>query len=286
MNKNKLYQVENYLTSEQKTRYILVKEAFHNHQIHYKDLNEEWKTKEILIDLLNNQYIWKGYLEEKKIIGMEELPKELLNDREIIKSCLSYGHNMLYLKKLNQPWIYDTELQTLALKTYLNYEIIEYSLENPAMLLELFNQLSLMEKSTQSNVLIYEQTKKIKEETFENNEILKAYLRIKNLEASHICRSAINIIEKKSINEIVLLIQINSEIYKVLNEELKNRWQLIYPYYKITKNTISMPLKIIEEINRLEKTYEYKIQKIEKYALNEKLTHQMPEKNKVKKTKI
>ena len=87
------------LTKKIKSNYEVVKAAFHNHQLYYEKLDNMWKTKEYLVDLFNNSYVWNCNVNSKLIISLKEIDKNLLEDKEIIKSIISNGSMLIELKK-------------------------------------------------------------------------------------------------------------------------------------------------------------------------------------------
>lgn len=279
------------LTKEQKNRYEVVKEAFHNHKIQYANLDDKWKTNEILKDLLNNKYIWKHYSNNKDLINIYDLSKELLEDREIIKSCLSDGSNLLELKNNTftaSKWFYDKELKEIALQSYADYKIIEDCLDDKHLVLIFLQNINKTGNNNYSGINLFEQTKRISEEVFDDREILNTYLKIKTLdEKSYFVAGAIKSLQKKNTEELIELININKEVYKVLTEEMKSKWELILPFYKINQGVSNeMPKDIFQTMLGFKGTQEEKEQLVSKFALEEKLLRTLGEREKVKKLKI
>lgn len=309
----------NSLTKDQKNRYMVIKEAFHHQQISYDKLDNKWKTPEILKDLLNNKNIWSIVINSQKFLSINQLSRELLNDKEIIKSCLSNGYNLLELKNNTysaSKWFFDKEMKEIALKTYLDYTIIEDCLDNKEIVL---NFLTLLKnkhtKSLYSGNIINEQTKNIEPTLFKDKEIMSEYLSIKCLnEEKHFNNNAIEalksfskedikdflnmnqsvyLILKECIKDyieedIIELININKDIYRISSEENKTKWDIVLAFIKKNQEIdFCIPKEIRDEIKEMNGiTIDEKINQITKNVLNEKLSIQLEKKGHVKRLKI
>lgn len=283
------------LTKEQKNRYEVVKEAFHNHQIYYDKLDSKWKTKEFLIDLLNNKYVWNYNLNGKEIISIHDLDYALLEDREIIKSCLSHGYNILKLKNdtfTASKWFYDKELKNIALKTYAHYKVIEDCLNDKEMVLEFLDNLNPDEKGKQINgysgIDLFEQTKRISEEVFYDKEVMRTFLETNGLNQKDFFPSnVINALKVYALEDLIEFIKINKEVYKLLSDDLKESWELILPFYEQTKNDYEgLSSEVTKVLRAMGNSFEEKIIEVKKYALNEKLSKNLAQKEQVKRLKI
>lgn len=281
------------LTKEQKNRYEIVKQAFNNHKINYKNLDDKWKTKETLKDLLNNRYIWNHSTNSEDHINIHQLTPELLADKEIIKSCLSSGHNLLELKKNTfsaSKWFHDKELKKIALKTYNHYQIIEDCLDDRELVLEFINNFNKKNEQSYSGIALFEETKRIGVELFKDKEIMLNYLSIKNLNnKNYIVKNATEALKSYPIEDLIELITINSEAYKLLPDDMKNKWELVFPFYlKNLGSSNEMPNDIYNIIKShgTGNNFEENVIQIRKYALNEKLKKVLEEKRPVKAIKI
>lgn len=283
------------LTKEQKNRYEVVKEAFYSHKIHYDKLDSKWKEKEILLDLLNFKHIWNVNLNGKDIITIHELSLDLLENREIIKSCLSHGYNLLELKNYTfsaSKWFYDRDFKKLALKTYAHYKIIEDCLDDKEMVLEFLDNLNPEQRNNQSNAYsgidLFEQTKRIGEEVFKDKEVMQTFLETKNLDnKEYFAKNIVSALQTYSIEDLIDLIKTNKEVYKVLSDELKEKWELILPFYEQSKNDYEgVSNDTTQALRKAGNSYEEKIIEVRKYALNEKLSKNLAEKEQVKRLKI
>lgn len=306
------------LTKEQKNRYMVIKEAFHHQKISYDKLDNKWKTAEILKDLLNNKEIWSIVINGQKFLSINQLSLELLNDKEIIKSCLSNGYNLIELKNNTysaSKWFFDKEMKAIALKTYVDYTIIEDCLDNKDIVLEFLTLLKQHYQSLFSGSTIKEQTKNIDPTLFQDKEIMSKYLSIQCLnEKKYFNPNAIEALKsfsKEDIKEflksntyvyevleevikdykkedIIDLININKDIYRIIIEEKQKIWEVVSAFV-IQNKTIDfcIPKEIRDEIKEMNgTTNEEKIIQITKKALNEKLTTQLEKKMHVKRSKI
>lgn len=276
------------LTKEQKNRYEVVKTSFYNYKIDYDKLDQKFKTKEILLDLLNHRDIWTIVYNGKDIINMNQLSPELLDDKEIIKACLSYGGNLLELKRMNSHWYQDKELKSLALKNYADYKIIEDVLDDKKMVLEFLNNVNKPGNNVYSGINIFEQCKRIPTEVFESIDVMLSYLSIAEInEKDYIVPNAAKALEKYNFEDIKLLVNINKEVYKLLNEEYRGNWELIAPFYEQNKSISNfMPEFVKDMINNVGNTFEEKVKTVKNLALEEKLTQKYDEREKVKRLKI
>lgn len=236
------------ITKEQKDNYKVIKEAFYNYNILYEEIEDKWKNKEYLKDLLNYQYIWKDI--GNPIISLDSLSKELLEDKEILQSCMSYGANLIDLKNKNNKFYFDKDLKEIALKTYPHYQIIEDCLDDKNLVL-LFIK-SIEKNNFYSGIDLFEQTKRIGEELFNDREVMLEYISLKNLnEKNFIVKNAVEALKNYSTDELIEFIKINKEVYKVLPEELKNKWELVFPFYEKNQGISNeMPNNISKIINK------------------------------------
>lgn len=276
------------LTKEQKNRYEVVKTSLYNYKIDYDKLDIKFKTKDILIDLLNYRDVWTINYNSKDIININQLSPELLEDKEVIKACLSYGGNLLALKRMNSHWYEDKELKLLSLKTYADYKIIEDCMYDKEMVLEFLININTKSNHIYSSINLFEQCKRIPTEIFENMDVMLTYLTIEELnQKEYIVPSAIKAFEKYNITDLKLLVGINKEVYKCLSEELKGNWEIIEPFYEQNRGvSTSMPQFAQDMINKLGNNFEENLQLVKKLSLEEKLIQKYNEKETIKRLKI
>lgn len=285
------------LTKEQKDKYEVIKAAFHNGVLTYYDIDEKWKNKEILLDLLNTPNIWRVCVNNNEkskssnnhySIHLDMLPKSFLSDKELMKICMSDGFNLLELKKMGNPLYKDKDLKKAALKTYADYRIIEDCLYDKEMVLEFVNNLTLNKKMGYSGISLFSQTKIIPEEIFKDVEVMKSYLAIPDLNNSaFFSENVISAFTSYNVETLVELININPEVYKKLPQDLRSNWEIVYACYEKYQRPISeMPTDINFIIFEAGKTYEEVSPKIRSYALNEQLKRELEDKKIVKKLKI
>lgn len=276
------------LTKEQKNRYEVVKTSFYNYKIDYDKLDLKFKNKEMLMDLLNNRDIWTIHYNSHDLIKINQLSPELLEDKDIIKVCLVYGGNLLELKRLNSHWYVDKELKKLALKNYADYKIIEDCLDDKDMVLEFLTNINKKGNNVYAGINLFEQCKRIPTKVFENIDVMLTYLSLKEInEKDYIVPNAVKALEQYDFEDIKLLVSVNKEVYKVLNEELRENWEIIAPFYEQNRSISNfMPDFVKEMINKLGNTFEDKLEVVKKLALEEKLTQKYDEKEKTKRLKI
>lgn len=287
------------LSKEHKNNYDIIKAAFHNATLAYSKIDEKWKTKEFLLDLLNNPEIWRKYINSSKLkegesknahylIHIDMLPPSFLKDEDLMKVCMLDGFNLLELKNINSDFYKDKEFKKLALKTYTDYRIIEDCLDDKEMILEFFHNLKSNTKMGYSGITLFSQTKMINEELFKDKEIMKTYLSIPRLnDYNFFSRNAITALASYDIDDLIEFININPEVYKLLPIELKSNWELVstcYEHYK--KPLAEMPNEVNFVVFNSGKKYEEVSPILKSYALNEKLQRDLENKKIGKKLKI
>lgn len=284
-----------YLSKTQKNNYNIIKEAFHSNKVHYEDIDSKWKTKEILKDLLNNKYIWNLTLNSKDIMNLEYLDLELLKDKELMQICMVNGNNLIKLKQMNSDWFFDKEFKKLALKSAPNYLIIQDCLDDKELVLDFIKSYNHNKSTYYSNIEWAEQTKRIDESLFKDKEVMTNYLSFKGLDSVnsyyYIVKNATEALPDYGIDDLIEFISMRSEVYKVLPEELKEKWELIYAFVSKNKGSNKdLPPKALEIMDTIFKTPEQKLSEINKVALNEKLNRTLNEtlvqKDMVKRLKI
>lgn len=246
------------LTEEQKNRYEVMKEAFNNFNIAYDSLNSKWKTSHILKDLLNNKYVWKTVVNNKSIVDINQLTPDLLADRELIKSCLSEGFNLIKLKHNYPDYYYDKELKNIALSTYNNYQIIEDCPNDNKLILQFIKNFSMKNNIGLSLNAILSDTVNISEEMFKDRQIMENYFKIEKINTRvGIPHNVVKALESYSFDEIVDLIIINPVVYELLSEELRSNWELLKVYSENNEVFKSMFV-----LNNVSEEIQHKIEKI------------------------
>lgn len=269
------------LTKKIKSNYEVVKAAFHNHQLYYEKLDNMWKTKEYLVDLFNNSYVWNCNVNSKLIISLKEIDKNLLEDKEIIKSIISNGSMLIELKKEGYiNWYQDKELKKIALENYVDYKVIEDCLNDKEMVKLFLNKLIIG-----SDITLFEQTKRIDETVFADKEVMKSLLSIKAFKNYVITypNNVLNQLNKYSREDLLELLEINPEIYAHLKEH-KERWNIVNDYVNNHETVKSIYLS--NEFIGLGRNEEERKELLSKKALEEKLQNKLEEKPVIKKPKI
>lgn len=276
------------LTKKQKNSFVLVKEAVQNNHLNYKDIPEKWKTVEYLAELLNCKKVWEGHEFKSTRINFDDLPSNLFKHEEIVKACLSDGRNYHKLYMYRSPFCHDKEIKKLALKTLPSFRIIEDCVDDKEMVLMLLESMHRLSKNV-NKVAFFEDTKRIPLKMFKDREVMKVYLNNPQLDHQYqFCENSIKALHCYSLDELKNFIELNSTVYQVLSDELKEKWSLIAPFYQYRLNNDyhlnDIPSDLLNEIQG--KTKEEKIKYVENKIFQEHLTETLENKDYVPKIKI